>query len=443
MHTPPRISVVTASYNQGRFLGRTIDSVLAQGYPNVEHLVVDGMSSDDTPAVLARYGHLRVIREPDRGQADAINKGFRAATGDVLCFLNSDDTLAPGALERVAREIDPGRGRHVVMGRCRFIDEDDRPTRTEHPSAFEGHRRVLEVWRGYCIPQPAVFWTRAVWERCGPLDAGQQLVLDYDFFCRVSRHYEFHVVDQVLANYRLHADSKTCTADGRRVLEESIRVSRRYWPGLTWGEHARLLGSYLAFRLGRRHRALDLLRAARDAWDGRRRLGAAVRLVACAAFAPDVLAHVVLLPALAERRPGWFERLPWLARFGRPRTDPTRMLVWRDYEDLHPDGWAGPRCRLPLVVGPGERRLELEGYVDLGHHRRPLEIEFAVDGRPLGRCRVGHRRRFRAVLPLGDVAPGEHDLRLASSTFLLADEFRGNEDYRPVSFKVERLRLTG
>src|SRR5437868_15173719 len=112
MATLPRISVVTPSYNQGRFIAQTIDSVLAQGYPNLEHIVVDGMSTDETPAVLARYPHLRVVREPDSGQGEAINKGFRLATGDIFCFLNSDDTFLPGALQRVAKEIDPSRGRH-------------------------------------------------------------------------------------------------------------------------------------------------------------------------------------------------------------------------------------------------------------------------------------------------------------------------------------------
>src|SRR5947209_14851315 len=147
MHYLPRISVVTSSYNQGRFLGRTIESVLTQYYPDLEHIVVDGMSTDETPAVLARYPHLRVIREPDRGQADAINKGFRVATGKVYCFLNSDDTFLPGALHRVAGEIDPARGRHVVMGRCIHVDEEDHFTGQEHPSAFVNHRRVLEVWK--------------------------------------------------------------------------------------------------------------------------------------------------------------------------------------------------------------------------------------------------------------------------------------------------------
>jgi glycosyltransferase involved in cell wall biosynthesis len=438
----PRISVVTPSYNQGRFIGRTIESVQAQEYPNLEHIVVDGMSADETPAVLAHYSHLRVIRERDRGQADAINKGFRAATGDILCFLNSDDTLLPGALHRVAREIDPGQGRQVIMGRCRFIDEEDNSDGREHPSAFVNHRRVLEVWKGHCLPQPAVFWTRAVWERCGPLDPDQQLVLDYDFFCRVSRHYRFHVLDQVLANYRLHTQSKTCQADGNKVLEDSIRVSRRYWPGLDPWQRLQLACSYWGFRLGRRKRALDLLRGAKRAGRQQRWLGTLARAAACAAFAPDVLTHAVLLPALARRRPGLFERLRWLDRLCRPRAVHPNLAVWREFTGVHKDGWAGPVCRLPICVHPGDARVELEGGLEVGHQPEPLEIAFAVDGRPLGRCRVGRRTSFHAVLPLTDVPPGEHELLLFSNTYLIADDFRANQDYRPLSFKLHQLKLT-
>src|SRR5262245_29810490 len=299
MPQPPRISLVTCSYNQGTFIGRTIESVLAQNYPNLEHLVVDGMSTDDTPHILARYPHLRVFRAPDRGQADAINKGYRLATGDILAFLNSDDLLYPGTLQRVAREIDPARGRHVVMGRCRYIDENDRETGLEHPSVFAGHRRVLEVWKGHAIPQPAVFWSRAVWQRCGPLDERERLVLDYDLFCRFSKHFPFHVVDQVFAGYRLHAQSKTCSSGGREVLEESIRISRKYWGSRLRRPYWQLLGSYLRFCLDRRKRAIDLLRQAQEAWRQRRRVGAVGRVLAGLALAPDVLAFVALLPELA------------------------------------------------------------------------------------------------------------------------------------------------
>src|SRR5262245_2614541 len=98
MPRPPRISIVTPSFNQARYIGKTIESVSAQRYPDVEHIVIDGGSRDGTLDVLAGHPHLRVISEPDRGHADAVNKGFRLATGEIWAFLNSDDTLVPGAL---------------------------------------------------------------------------------------------------------------------------------------------------------------------------------------------------------------------------------------------------------------------------------------------------------------------------------------------------------
>src|SRR5262245_48033267 len=195
MNCWPRISIVTPSFNQGRFIRETIESIRAQDYPEVEHIVIDGGSTDDTLEVLAGYPHLQVVSESDRGHADAVNKGFRLATGDIWGFLNSDDTLASGALSRVARGIDPSSGRHVVMGRCRFIDERGRFTGFEHPSHFESHLRVLEIWKGHTIPQPAVFWTPDVWRSCGPMDESARSVwIDYDFFCRVSRFYRFHFI---------------------------------------------------------------------------------------------------------------------------------------------------------------------------------------------------------------------------------------------------------
>jgi glycosyltransferase involved in cell wall biosynthesis len=221
------VSIVTCSSIR-RFIGRTIESVLTQEYPNLEHIVVDGMSCDETQEILSRYPHLRVIREPDSGQADAINKGFRCATGDIFCFLNSDDTFEPGALHRVAREIDPAAGRHIGWVAA------GSSTRTivlsvEHPSGFESHRRVLQIWKGHAIPQPATFWTREVWNRCGPLNEHEQLVLDYDLFCRFSREYAFHTFDQVVANYLLHAESKTQGVTDAQRLLDAVRVSQRYW----------------------------------------------------------------------------------------------------------------------------------------------------------------------------------------------------------------------
>jgi glycosyltransferase involved in cell wall biosynthesis len=433
---------VTCSFNQGAFIGRTIDSVLAQDYPRLEHIVVDGMSTDDTPTILARYPHLRVIREPDHGQADALNKGFRAATGDVFCFLNSDDTFQPGALWCVAGEIDPSRGRYVVMGRCRFIDEHDRFVGREHPWAYHGHRRVLEIWKGHCLPQPAVFWTREVWERCGGLDEGEHLVLDYDLFCRFSRHYAFHLVDQVLANYRLHSASKTCSADEKRVLEEAVRISRKYWRGPTCRLYWQLLASLALFRLNRRGRAHGLFQQGRKGWEEGRRLRALTRLAGAALLGPDVVSALAVLPALARRAPGWFDWLGLARRFQTRRLHPNTR-AWLGFDALYGDGWVGPVFATSVEVGPGDRCLYLEGGTDVGHLPEPLELEAEVDGRSLGRQRVGRREDFVVTFSLGQVEAGTHRVRLLANTFVTHHAYRGTQDYRPLSFQLRQLRLTG
>jgi glycosyltransferase involved in cell wall biosynthesis len=441
MTTIPRISVVTCSYNQAGFLGRTIDSVLAQDYPNLEHLVVDGMSSDETPQVLARYPHLRVVREPDRGQADAINKGMRLATGDILCFLNSDDTLLPGALGRVAAEIDPARGRHVVMGRCRFIDEHDRFLGIEHPSAFESHRRVLEIWKGHCLPQPAVFWTPEVWRRCGPLDTTEHLVLDYDLFCRFSRRYRFHFIDQPLATYRLHVESKTSSVTDEERLEQAIRVSRRYWGSPLRPQYWRVLGCYSLYRLNRRQRAVQLLRRAREAWRHRQLLPCAAYLAAGTLLGPDMLADKALLGSLSFSARVARRLFKWSTLLLPPRPPAPQTLAWRDWVVLHSDGWAGPQLLLDLEVRPEHAHLRFQGVTAPGVWLRGLKIDFFVDGQPISSQCVRGGRPFDFTLPLGATPPGKRKLKVVSSAYMVFHDIQHDSDYRPVSFKLHKWQL--
>ena len=325
------------------------------------------------------------------------------------------------------------------MGRCRYIDEHDRPTGMEHPWAFTGHRRLLEVWKGHAVPQPATFWTRAVWERCGPLDVDDHLVLDYDFFCRVSRHYRLHGIDQVLANYRLHAASKTCQARENQVLEAAIRASRKYWRTLPPLDLVRLLGSYLSFRIDRRPRALRLLRKAGEFWRGRHWKGLILRLAVCMGIAPDAVVDAVL-SAWLPRWPAWPLRLDRILRLVASRPARTDTLAYREWRVLYPDGWAGPICTLPLQVKPGDRRAELDGSIDIGQHPQPLEIELRLEGRSLGRHQVGRRRTFHLVLPLDGLPPGEHTLEVRSSTYLVPHHFLGNRDSRPLAFRLRQLR---
>lgn len=440
MSDMPRISVVTSSYNQGAFIGRTIESVLAQNYPNLEHIVVDGMSTDDTPEILARYPHLIVIREPDRGQAEAINKGFRIATGDIFCFLNSDDIFLPGALERVAREIDPARGRHIVMGRCRFIDEDDNFLGIEHPSGFSSHRQVLEIWNGYSIPQPAVFWTREVWQNCGPLNENEQLMLDYDLFCRFSKRYTFHFVDQALATYRLHTRSKTSSVTDAQRLEQAISVSRRYWGTPTELQFWQILGSYMLYRLARRQRAVALFRQAREAWRHGDRRQMALRGLLGAALAPDLVGDIVIVPALLPRVKWLLRYRPSWLRVLKPRQVSPHTLAWREFTRLHADGWAGPEWITDIEIAPGQHELQLVAETPLGNSARSFDIRIFIDGQLVSHRRVQQRSLFTLTADLRRFPPGVHQLRVVSSSYIVPHDLVGNQDYRPLAFRVKELR---
>jgi len=287
--------------------------VLAQKYPNLEHLVVDGMSTDDTSRILARYPHLRVFALPTAARRRH-QQGVPPRHRRHPLFPQFRRHLLPGTLERVAQEMHPAQGKAYRHGSVPLHRRETTSQRVSSTRAvFEGHRRVLEVWKGHAIPQPAVFWSREVWQRCGPLDERERLVLDYDLFCRFSKHYPFHVVDQVFRGYRLHAQSKTCSSAGQEYWRNRSGLPK-YWgsvfaPAIL--APARLL---FRFRLDRRKRAIDLLRQARrrggsgSGWAPPGGCWLACRL------APDVLAFVVLLPKLARRRSRWLD----LARSALP-----------------------------------------------------------------------------------------------------------------------------
>lgn len=437
---PPRITLVTPSLNQGAYLERTIRSVLDQGYPDLEHIVVDGLSTDDTAAILARYPHLIVIREQDRSQAEAINKGFRRATGAILGFLNADDTLAPGALDRVARELAPERGRHIVMGRCRFIDAEDRFTGIEHPSQFVDHARVLAIWKGHCLPQPAVFWTREVWERCGPLDESERLVPDYELFCRFSRDYPFHRIDQVLANYRLHPDSITCRNDDRARLERSIAVSRRYWGSPLSPRFWRLGLSLLRYRIDRRRRGRELLRAAAGRYAKRRYAGAALLGLAGTLLAPGITFYVAVYPPLRRRARGLAGRL--LARLAARSGPPTaQSAAYLEADRVWDDGWAGPRVVFTVAPQPGERALRLSGTVEPALLPGPQSLEIRLGDRPAVPHALARGGDFAIEVALdpADSAAAPVALEVRAAQSFVPHAFWHNDDHRPRAWRLRRL----
>jgi glycosyltransferase involved in cell wall biosynthesis len=214
----PKISVITPSYNQGRYIEDTILSVLGQDYPNLEFIVIDGGSTDETVEVLKKYED-RIsywVSEKDDGQASAINKGFARATGDILCWLNSDDMYLPGVLKFVSANLDISLS-EMLIGNCVHIWEGEgRAMGSDIVSDSLSHDMA---WCSYVI-QPSAFWTRALWERTGVLDEKLHYALDWDWFIRAKRaDADFRAVAKTLSVYRIHAAHKSSFGGEARARE--------------------------------------------------------------------------------------------------------------------------------------------------------------------------------------------------------------------------------
>jgi glycosyltransferase involved in cell wall biosynthesis len=437
----PRISIITPSLNQGEYIAETIESVLAQGYPNIEHIVIDGGSTDGTLAVLQRYSHLRIISEPDHGHADAVNKGFKLATGDIWGFLNSDDTLLPGALHRVAQEIDPGRQRCIVMGRCRFVDEHGRFIGTEHPSHFESHRRVLEIWKGHFIPQPAVFWTPEVWRTCGPMDDRLKSAwIDYDLFCKFSKKYAFHFIDQVLATYRLHSQAQTVKWTEAQRLEDCIQLSRRHWGSPVTLMYWQITLSLALYQFNRLGRGRDWLRQAGDAWRHRQVLRAIPYALGGGVLAPEVAFYVGIYPSLRNRAKG-FLRLA-LSRLAERGMVSPQTAVHLEHTEPWGDGWAGPQLVVAREVPPGAQAITLQGQVDLTYMRRPFVLTASVDGKYIGQQCLEQSGEFAFQIPiLHALSPGIHTVEVQASSWFVPHRFLRNDDFRPLAWRILDLYI--
>jgi glycosyltransferase involved in cell wall biosynthesis len=160
----PKFSVITPSLNQADFIEQTISSVLAQHYPNFEHIVVDGGSSDRTLDILKKYPHLTWISERDKGQADALNKGFRMATGDIIAWINSDDWYEADVFETIAKWFMDNPDKNIIMGDCNLIDEQGRAF-SKVINYERGFTELSRFWIGGSIPtQPAIFFRRSLLE---------------------------------------------------------------------------------------------------------------------------------------------------------------------------------------------------------------------------------------------------------------------------------------
>lgn len=238
--TRPRISVVTAAFNAAPFLPDCLESVARQSSGNfeIEHIVVDGASTDGTVALLQQHPSVRWISEPDRGQADAFNKGVSMATGEWICWLNADDMLAPGAVAAFQKTLKKHPNADVIYGHVQFINEDSTPAWTSYHLPFF---YPLLLNGCYTPPSSGTFFRRDLLLR-EPLDIDYHFVMDVEWFLRCGRNLKAVCVDQTLSQFRISAEAKTSemirsgrVTDRHALERETYRRKYVYsqWPHLT------------------------------------------------------------------------------------------------------------------------------------------------------------------------------------------------------------------
>jgi glycosyltransferase involved in cell wall biosynthesis len=219
----PSISVIIPSLNQDRYIERAIRSVIEQDYPNKECIVIDGGSKDATVAVLKIFGDaITWVSETDRGQSHAINKGIDMSRGEIIGWLNSDDTYVPGALAEIAEYFATHKDVSIAYGKGNFVDEADHVT-GEYPTKEYDYA----LFRDECfICQPSLFFRRDIYEEFGGLNEDCRYAMDFEYWLRIGRKRNMVFLDKLLANYRLHRSSITMK-NRRQIYEEVIPLVQR------------------------------------------------------------------------------------------------------------------------------------------------------------------------------------------------------------------------
>lgn len=339
VNTPPVVSIVTPSFNQGAFIRQTIDSVLGQDYPHIDYRVIDGGSTDETVAVLKSYGdRVAWVSEKDRGQADAINKGMAQARGEIRAYLNSDDLLRPGAVRRVVEHFAARPACDLVYGRDALIDAGGRFLGM-FPTAEYSFEALADRC---CISQPAAFWRKRLADAIGPFDPALHLVMDYDYWLRAgAAGMSLEHIPDVLAHTRMHRQTKTSgAAPGahrerfyRELFDVCLRhagyVSSRY-------VHAWLQASVFHARPWTRRYEDLVVRVVQTWYHNRYRRGKRPWRAALSVLNNE---RSFVLP-FVRRQVAALNPLNWFR--ARP---PARV-------ELDPDLWLGPELELTHAGGP-------------------------------------------------------------------------------------------
>lgn len=240
-----KISIITPSYNQVQFIGKTIESILSQQYPNIEYIIMDGGSTDGTQEILKQYEvkikklqrskncnvrSFHWVSENDKGQVDAINKGLRMATGDIVTYINSDDYYTLGAIQNVMRIFRNRRNVDWITGDCIIVDENGHSIQNSIRIYKKFLRHFLlrtALFIVNPIAQPSTFWRKEMIVKAGYFDEELRYAFDYDFWIRLMKHSLPFVSNNVFSCFRIHKASKGGKEYVRQFAEEQ-RVAKRY-----------------------------------------------------------------------------------------------------------------------------------------------------------------------------------------------------------------------
>lgn len=219
----PLVTIITPSYNQGRYLESTIRSVLEQDYPRIEYIIIDGGSTDESLAIIQRFSKRLAYWEsqPDRGQAQAVNKGLQRSRGEILSWLNSDDLLAPGAVGKAVKVLQDHSEIDVVYGRLARIDDSGKPVPTPNLPKDRVEFDLNHVIDECIVNQPGSFWRRRIMDRVGLLDERLIYSLDYQYWIRMAlAGAKFKRIEAVVAHFRLSVGSKTVGQTAAQAVEQ-------------------------------------------------------------------------------------------------------------------------------------------------------------------------------------------------------------------------------
>jgi glycosyltransferase involved in cell wall biosynthesis len=234
----PKISIITPSYNQGQFLEETINSVLSQDYANLEYIIVDGGSTDDSVSIIKKYESKLSywVSEKDSGQSEAINKGFRKASGDIISWLCSDDLYVPGTLQKVAEHFHQHPDAIMIHGKSVLFDEKGKETM----KSADKEDLDLRYFTVIPFPQPSSFFRKKLIDEQGPLREDLHFAMDYDLLVRAALGYKIIPVEDILSRYRLHKDSKT-TSQIKSFGKEWIQVFSKFMRTVNRGDYIPML----------------------------------------------------------------------------------------------------------------------------------------------------------------------------------------------------------